>query len=98
MRWSTISDRLWSKSLAQAGPGTSEPRLPEVLTNRQWDEEDLNRQRVQKMVGEATLGEAVLGLDDPGVAQQGQTSVGVGRQDPGTLGQVGNGQMAVTCC
>jgi SRSO17 transposase len=85
-------------TMAQAVPGTSEQRLQEFLTNMQWDEEDLNRQRVQKMVGEATLGEGVLVLDDTGFAKQGKTSVGVARQYSGTLGKVGNCQIAVTCC
>ena len=83
---------------AQAVPGISEQRLQECLTHRPWDEEDLNRQRVQKMGAEATLGDGTLVLDDTGVAEQGQASVGVVRQSSGTLGQVGNGQIAVTCC
>ena len=33
-------------TIAQAVPSTSEQRLQEFLTNMQWDEEDLNRQRV----------------------------------------------------
>src|SRR5262249_33539586 len=33
-------------TLAEAVPGTSEQRLQEFLTNMQWAEEDLNRQRV----------------------------------------------------
>jgi SRSO17 transposase len=85
-------------TLAQAVPGTSEQRLQEFLTNMQWDEEDLNRQRVQKMVAEARWGEGVLIIDDTGFAKQGKTSVGVARQYSGTLGQVGNCQIAVTCC
>jgi SRSO17 transposase len=85
-------------TIAQAVPGTSEQRLQEFLTNMEWDEEDLNRQRVQKMMAEATRGEGVLILDDPGFAKQGKTSVGVARQYSGTLGKVGNCQIAVTCC
>lgn len=84
--------------LAHAVPGTSEQRLQEFLTNMQWDEEDLNRQRVQKMTAEATRGEGVLVFDDTGFPKQGRTSVGVARQYAGTLGKVGNGQVAVTCC
>ena len=84
-------------TMAQAVPGTSEQRLQEFLTNMHWDEADLNRQRVQKMVAEATLGEGVLVLDDTGFAKQGKTSVGVARQYSGTLGKVGNCQIAVTC-
>jgi SRSO17 transposase len=63
-----------------------------------WDEDDLNRQRVQKMIAEATLGDGVLVLDDTGFPKQGKTSVGVARQYSGTLGKVGNCQIAVTCC
>jgi SRSO17 transposase len=85
-------------TMAQAVPGTSEQRLQEFLTNMQWDEEDLNRQRVQKMSAEATLGDGALILDDTGFPKQGRASVGVARQYSGTLGKVGNCQVAVTCC
>jgi SRSO17 transposase len=79
-------------------PGTSEQRLREFLTNMQWDEEDLNRQRVDKMIAEATLDDGVLVLEDTGLPKQRKASVGVARQDSGTLGKVGNCQIAVTCC
>jgi len=85
-------------TIAQAVPGTSEQGLQEFLTNMQWDEADLNRQRVQKMVADATLGDGVLVLDDTGFPKQGTASVGVARQYSGTLGKVGNCQIAVTCC
>jgi SRSO17 transposase len=85
-------------TIAQAVPGTSEQRLQEFLTNMQWDEEGLNRQRVQKMIAEATLGGGTLVLDDTGFAKQGKASVGVARQYSGALGKVGNCQVAVTCC
>jgi len=84
-------------TMAQAIPGTSAQRRQECLTHRQGDEEDLNRQRVQKMIAEATLGDGVLVVDDTGVPQQGQGSVGVARQYSGTLGKVGHCQVAVTC-
>ena len=85
-------------TIAQAVPGTSAQRLQEFLTNMQWDEEDLNRQRVAKMIAEATTGDGVLVFDDTGFPKQGKASVGVARQYSGTLGKVGNCQMAVTCC
>jgi SRSO17 transposase len=85
-------------TIAQAIPGTDEQRLQEFLPTMQWDEEDLNHQRVQKMIAEAILGEGVLVLDDTGFVKQGKTSVGVARQYSGTLGKVGNCQLAVTCC
>jgi len=85
-------------TIAQAVPGTSEQRWQAFLTNMQWDEAALNRQRVQKMSAEATVGDGVLVLDDTGFAKQGQAAVGVARQDSGTLGKVGNCPLAVTCC
>jgi SRSO17 transposase len=84
--------------MAQAVPGTSEQRLQEFLTNMQWDEDDLNRQRVHKLIAESTPGDGVLVLDDTGFPKQGKASVGVARQYSGTLGKVGNCQIAVTCC
>jgi SRSO17 transposase len=85
-------------TMAQAVPGTSEQRLQEFLTNRQWDHDDLNRQRVETLIAEVTVGKGALILDDTGFAKQGTASVGVARQYSGTLGQVGNCQVAVTCC
>lgn len=85
-------------TMAQAVPGTSEQRLQGFLSSMAWDEEDLNRQRVQLMLATATLGEGVLLLDDTGFAKQEKASVGVTRQYSGTLGKVGNSQVAVTCC
>ncbi|HZC01706.1 MAG TPA: IS701 family transposase, partial [Gammaproteobacteria bacterium] len=85
-------------TMAQAVPGTHEQRLQGFLTTMQWDEEELSRQRVEKMIAEATIGNGVLIFDDTGFAKQGKASVGVARQYSGTLGKVGNCQVAVTCC
>ena len=85
-------------TIATAVPGTSEQRLQEFLTKMQWDEDDLNRQRVQKMITEATVDNGVLIFDDTGFEKKGKASVGVARQYCGTLGKVGNCQVAVTCC
>lgn len=85
-------------TMAQAVAGTHEQRLQGFLTTMQWDEEELNRQRVEKMIAEATVGNGVLIFDDTGFAKQGKASVGVARQYSGTLGKVGNCQVAVTCC
>jgi SRSO17 transposase len=85
-------------TIAQAVPGTSEQRWQEFLTNRQWEEAALHRQRVQKMSAAATLGAGVLGWEDTGFAKQGQAAVGVARQDSGSLGKGGHCPLAVTCC
>jgi SRSO17 transposase len=70
--------------------------VQEFLTNMPWDEEDLTRQRVAKMIAEATTGDGVLVFDETGFPKPGTASVGVARQDLGTLGQVSHGQIAVT--
>jgi SRSO17 transposase len=84
-------------TLAQVLPGTSEQRLQYLLTDMVWDETDLNRQRVQRMLALPTEGDAVLIIDDTGFAKQGARSVGVQRQYSGTLGKTGNCQVAVSC-
>ena len=84
-------------TLAQVVPATSEQRLPYLLTDMTWDHEDLNRQRVRRMLAPESEGDAVLIFDDTGFAKQGMHSVGVRRQYSGTLGKTGNCQLAVTC-
>lgn len=84
-------------TLAQIVPGTSEQRLQGLLTHLAWDEEDLNRQRIELMNQLPTEGDGVLIFDDSGFAKKGQSSVGAARQYSGTLGKVGNCQVAVNC-
>lgn len=84
-------------TLAQVVPGTSEQSLQGLLTNMLWDEDDLNRQRVQRLLTLPTEGDGVLIFDDTGFAKQGQASVGVQRQYSGTLGKRGNCQITVNC-
>ena len=82
-------------TLASVIPGTSEQRLQGLLTSMDWDEDDLNRQRVQSRLRLPTEGDGVLIFDDTGFAKQGRHSVGVARQYSGTLGKTGNCQVAV---
>ncbi|MBV8268080.1 MAG: IS701 family transposase, partial [Planctomycetaceae bacterium] len=84
-------------TLAQVVPGTSEQRFQGLLTTLDWDEDDLNRQRVQTLLRLPSEGDGVLSVDDTGFAKQGHCSVGVARQDSGTLGKVGNCQVTVNC-
>src|SRR5271165_1431553 len=84
-------------TIAQIVPGTSEQRLQGLLTSIDWDEQDLNRQRVETMLRLPSEGDGVLICDDTGFAKQGRCSVGVQRQYSGTLGKTGNCQVTVNC-
>lgn len=84
-------------TIATVVPDTSEQSLQGLLTNMIWDEDDLNRQRVQQMMTLPAEGDAVLVFDDTGFAKQGTCSVGVQRQYSGTLGKRGNCQVTVNC-
>jgi SRSO17 transposase len=84
-------------TLAQVVPGTSEQRLQGLLTAMAWDEDGLNRQRIERMLSLPTEGDGVLIFDDTGFAKQGRCSVGVARQYSGTLGKTANCQVAVNC-
>jgi SRSO17 transposase len=84
-------------TIAQVVPDTSEQSLQGLLTTMRWDEDDLNKQRIQDLLALPTEGDAVLVFDDTGFAKQGKDSVGVARQYSGTLGKVGNCQVTVNC-
>jgi SRSO17 transposase len=84
-------------TIAAVVPGTSEQSLQGLLTAMRWDEDDLNRQRVHDLLALPTEGDAALLFDDTGFAKQGKSSAGVARQYSGTLGKVGNCQVAVNC-
>src|SRR4051795_8415539 len=84
-------------TIAQVVPGTSQQRLQGLLTALDWDEDDLNRQRVQDLLRLPSEGDGVLIFDDTGFAKQGRCSVGGARQYSGTLGKVGNCQVTVNC-
>jgi len=84
-------------TIAQIVPGTSEQRLQGLLTSIDWDEQNLNGQRVETMLRLPSEGDGVLTFDDTGFAKQGRCSVGVARQYSGTLGKTGNCQVTVNC-
>src|SRR5262249_5352172 len=83
--------------LAAVVQGTNEQQLQYLLTEVVWDDEDLNRQRVQVLRRLRTERDGALIIDDTGFAKQGRHSVGVARQYSGTLGKVGNCQVTVNC-
>jgi SRSO17 transposase len=85
------------QTIADNIPGTSEQSLQGLLTAMAWDHDDLNRQRVERMLELPSERDGVLIFDDTGFAKQGKASVGVARQYSGTLGKVGNCQVTVNC-
>src|SRR5256885_3320095 len=58
-------------TLAQVVPDTSEQRLQGLLTTIDWNEDDLNRQRVERLLTLPTEGDGVVIFDDTGFAKQG---------------------------
>ena len=84
-------------TIAASIPGTSEQQLQGLLSTTAWDQDDLNRQRVEQMLRLPSERDGVLIFDDTGFAKQGKCSVGVARQYSGTLGKKGNCQITVNC-
>lgn len=84
-------------TIATVVPGTNEQRLQGLLTSMVWREDDLNAQRVERLLTLPSEGNGTLVFDDTGFAKQGKCSVGVQRQYSGTLGKVGNCQVTVNC-
>ena len=76
-------------TIAQVVPGTSEQRLQGLLTAIDWDEDDLNRQRVQDLLRLPTEGDGVLIFDDTGFAKQGSL---LRRRRPAILRHPGQGR------
>jgi len=85
------------EQIATAVAGTNSQRLQALLTELQWNETAVNKQRVQQLNREASAGAGVLIFDDTGMPKQGTASGGVARQYSGTLGKVGNCQVVVSC-
>jgi len=85
------------ETMAEVVAGSNAQQLQGLLTQMVWDEEDLNRQRVEIMQGLATEGDGALLFDDTGFAKKGRESVGVAAQYSGTFGKVGNCQVSVNC-
>jgi SRSO17 transposase len=69
--------------------------LQQFVNQRNW-EDSLVLKNMRQRVGRQLGGEGVLIIDDTGFPKQGKHSVGVARQYSGTLGKVGNCQIAVT--
>ena len=84
-------------TMAQVVPGTTQQNLQYLLTDLVWDEQALNRQRIQCLLAWPTEGDGALLIDDTGFPKKGRASVGVARQYTGSLGKVCHCQVTVNC-
>jgi SRSO17 transposase len=80
--------------LAQRVPGGNVQALQQFVGQSPWAWEPVRRLLAQQMEAELLPAAAWI-VDDTGFPKQGQASVGVARQYSGTLGKVGNCQVAV---
>jgi SRSO17 transposase len=91
----TDLDRKNCDTIAAAVAGTSTERLQHLLTDADWDSQELDGARVRSLSQKSPKG-GVLILDDTSVPKQGKSSVGVARQYCGAVGKRANCQVLVS--
>lgn len=76
--------------------GGDKQSLQQFITDSPWDYRAVRKELAKQMMGR--LGKGLIGwiVDDTGFAKKGKHSVAVSRQYSGTLGMVGNCQVAVS--
>jgi SRSO17 transposase len=89
------TDRRNAENVAEAIEGATPRTLQRFLTEAPWSSEAVLVRLQRYLGGRLSLPEGVFILDDTGFAKQGRKSVGVARQYSGTLGKIGNCQVAV---
>jgi len=82
--------------LSQRVPGGDEQRLQQFVSQSPWDAAPVLREYRACMTEALADENGLIVIDDTGFAKQGKHSVGVKRQYSGTLGKVGNCQVAVS--
>jgi SRSO17 transposase len=93
----TDLDRKNCDTIAAAVAGTSTERLQHLLTDAEWDSEELDAARVRRLSEKSPQEEGgILVLDDTSFPKKGTRSVGVVRQYCGELGKVANCQVVVS--
>lgn len=89
------TDRRNAENVAEAIEGATPRTLQRFLTEAPWSSEAVIERLQRYLGGRLSAPEGVFILDDTGFAKQGRKSVGVARQYSGTLGKIGNCQVAV---
>ena len=82
-------------TIAAAVAGTSTERLQHLLTDAEWDPQELDAARVRRLSEKSPKG-GILVLDETSFPKKGNRSVGVARQYCGELGKVANCQVVVS--
>jgi SRSO17 transposase len=82
-------------TIAAAVAGTSTERLQHLLTDAQWNPQELDAARVRRLSQESPE-KGILLLDETSFPKKGNRSVGVARQYCGELGKVANCQVVVS--
>jgi len=77
-------------------PGGDEQRLQQFVNQSPWDVAPILKAYRAKLAEACGDPDGVIVIDDTGFAKQGKHSVGVARQYSGTLGKIGNCQVAVS--
>jgi SRSO17 transposase len=91
----TDLDRKNCDTIAAAVAGTSTERLQHLLTDADWDSQELDGARVRFLSARSPKG-GILVLDDTSLPKQGNSSVGVARQYCGALGKRANCQVVLS--
>ncbi|MDP8922165.1 MAG: IS701 family transposase [Chloroflexota bacterium] len=82
--------------LSRRVPGGNEQNLQQFINQSPWDPAPVLRAYRARLAAAFADESGLLVLDDTGFAKQGRHSVGVARQYSGTLGKIGNCQVAVS--
>ncbi len=91
----TDLDRKNCDTIAAAVAATSTERLQHLLTDAEWDPQQLDATRVRSL-SEKSPKSGILVLDDTSFPKKGNRSVGVARQYCGELGKRANCQVVVS--
>lgn len=89
------ADRRNAENIAEAIPGATPRALQRFLTEAPWPHRPLIAALHKFLSPRLSAADGVFIFDETGALKQGKHSVGVARQYSGTLGKVGNCQVAV---
>ncbi len=88
-------ERTSIEPMAARLPDGNVQAMQQFVGQSPWDHRPVRKKLAERMVGEMVPAVAWI-IDDTGFPKQGRHSVGVARQYSGTLGKVGNCQIAVS--